>query len=105
MPKKFPHFKQSQSSECGATCLQMIALYYGRLFSVEHLLMLSRQRENGVSMLGICEAAEQIGMHAVGAKLTFTRLIDDIPLPGIAHWEESHFVVVIEANEKNVTVA
>jgi len=105
MPKKFPHFKQSQSSECGATCLQMIALYYGRLFSVEHLLMLSRQRENGVSMLGICEAAEQIGMHAVGAKLTFTRLIDDIPLPGIAHWEESHFVVVVEANEKNITVA
>jgi ATP-binding cassette, subfamily B, bacterial len=105
MPKKFPHFKQSQSSECGATCLQMIARYYGRLFSVEHLLALSRQREDGVSLLGISEAAEQIGMHAVGARLTFARLIDDIPLPGIAHWEENHFVVVVGANDKNVTIA
>ncbi|MFQ5448336.1 MAG: peptidase domain-containing ABC transporter, partial [Saprospiraceae bacterium] len=105
MPKKFPHFKQSQSNECGATCLQMIARYYGRLFSVEKLLALSHQREEGVSMLGISEAAEKIGMHAVGARLTYSRLIDDIPLPGIAHWKQNHFVVVVEANEKTVTVA
>ncbi len=105
MPKKFPHFKQSQSSECGATCLKMIARYYGRLFSVEHLLSLSHQRENGVSLLGISEAAEHIGFHTVGAKMTFSRLIDDIPLPGIAHWEGNHFIVVVEANAKNVTIA
>ncbi len=95
-----------QSNECGAVCLRMIAKYYGRLFDTEHLLKLDRQEaESGATLLGISEAAEHIGMHSVGAKLDYERLIDDIPLPGIVHWNKNHFVVVVEVTKSQVLLA
>lgn len=101
----FPFFRQLHLRDCGAVCLKMVAEYYGKEYSIDQLKALTRQKSEGVSLLDISNAAEQIGMHTVGAKLSFSRLIDDIPLPGIAHWKGRHFVVVIEANEKGVTIA
>jgi ATP-binding cassette subfamily B protein len=83
----------------------MIAEYHGRIYPLELLRAWTFQKLEGANMLGISEAAEHIGMHTVGAKISFNRLIDDIPLPGIAHWKEQHFVVVVEANHENVTIA
>lgn len=105
MPKKFPHIKQRLSSECGAVCLQMVAKYHGRHFEIEKLLALSRQKAEGVTLLGISDAAEGIGFKSVGMKLTFEELLDDIPLPAIAHWKGEHFVVIVEAGKESVTIA
>ncbi len=105
MLKNFPHHRQPHSRDCGATCLRMIAEYYGRFYSIPKLRSLTRQTQEGATLLGISDAAEKIGMHTVGAKLTFNRLIEDIPLPGIAHWKENHFVVVVEANQKEAVIA
>ena len=33
--KSFPHITQPDSMECGATCLRMIAKFYGREYSAE----------------------------------------------------------------------
>lgn len=105
MSRKFPHHRQLNARDCGAVCLRMIAQYYGRYYSTEQLRALAHQTQEGVTLLNISQAAEQIGMHTVGARLPYNRLIDDIPLPGIVHWRENHFVVVIEANENTVTIA
>jgi ATP-binding cassette, subfamily B, bacterial len=104
MSKKYPHFKQLHSRDCGIVCLRMIAQFYGKYYTTEQLRPLAYQKREGVSLLNISEASEQIGMHTVGAKLSYRRLIDDIPLPGIAHWKENHFVVVYEADERQVTI-
>ncbi|MCC6723975.1 MAG: peptidase domain-containing ABC transporter, partial [Saprospiraceae bacterium] len=104
MSKKYPHFKQLHQRDCGIICLRMIAQFYGKCYSTEQLRALAHQKQEGVSLLNISEAAEGIGMHTVGAKLTYQRLIDDIPLPGVAHWKENHFVVVYEADAKQVTL-
>ena len=105
MSRKFPHYRQLNERDCGAVCLRMIAQYYGRFYSTEQLRSLAHQTTEGTTLLDVSEAAEHIGMHTVGARLTYNRLIDDIPLPGIVHWRENHFVVVIEANENAVTIA
>jgi ATP-binding cassette subfamily B protein len=64
-----------------------------------------RQTSEGTTLLDLSEAAEQIGMHTIGARLHYNRLMDDIPLPGIVHWRGNHFVVVIAVNEKNALIA
>ncbi|MBK9014899.1 MAG: peptidase domain-containing ABC transporter [Saprospiraceae bacterium] len=92
------------SRDCGIVCLRMVAQFYGKFYSTEQLRPMAHQKAEGVSLLNVSEAGEQIGMHTVGAKLTYRRLIDDIPLPGIAHWKENHFVVVYEASEHQVTI-
>lgn len=48
---------------------------------------------NGVSMLGISEAAEYLGFRTLGVKITMEQLIHDASLPCILHWNQNHFVV------------
>lgn len=100
----FPFYRQLQARDCGSVCLKMVAEYFGREYSIPQLRSLANQKKDGVSLLDISVAAEQIGMHTVGAKMNYERLTDDIPLPGIAHWRDNHFVVVYEATSKGVTI-
>ncbi len=105
MSKKFPHYKQLNARDCGAVCLRMVAQFYGRFYTTEQLRSLANQQREGVTLLDISNAAESIGMHSVGAQISYSRLMDDIPLPGIAHYKGNHFVVVYEATSKGVTIA
>jgi ATP-binding cassette subfamily B protein len=57
-----PSFIQHDAMDCGPTCLRMIAAHYGRIYSLEGLREKSHISREGVSMLGISEAAENIGL-------------------------------------------
>jgi len=92
--------------DCGPACLRMVAKYHGRSVSLDWLRNKSQYGKNGVSLLGLADAAESIGFKSVGAKLTFDQLINDAPLPAILHWDQYHFVVLTPAsNKKNLVVA
>lgn len=102
--KHFPHYTQHDAMDCGPTCIRMIAAFYGRYFSLQYLrekCFISRQ---GVSMLGISDAAERLGMHTIGLRIPITRLLKDVTLPCIVHWNQNHFVVLycIEKRKKHV---
>ncbi len=102
---KVTHYKQLDSMDCGPTCLRMVAKYYGKSYSTQYLRNNSFITREGVSMLGISEAAEQIGFRTRGYRLTWEQLRDEVPLPCIAHWNQRHFVVVydIKKNGKHKT--
>lgn len=92
----FIHYKQLDSMDCGPSCLQMVAKHYGKLYSLHYLRSRSFISKSGVSMLGISDAAENIGFRTIGYKLTWEQLRDEAPLPCIVHWNQRHFVVVYE---------
>ena len=69
MPK-FPHFKQLDSMDCDPTCLCIIAKYYGKSYSLQYLRSSSYITRERVSMLGISEAAENIGFRTKSYRLT-----------------------------------
>lgn len=75
--RRFPFFKQLDSADCGPTCLKMIAKYYGRSFSLEYLREKTYVSRRGVSLLGISEAAEAIGLHTKGVRLSWPHLRDE----------------------------
>ena len=93
MIKKFPHYLQPDSMDCGPTCLRMIAKHYGKNFSLQTLRARSFITREGVSMLGISDAAEFIGFRTTGVRISFAQLLEDVPLPCILHWNQNHFVV------------
>jgi ATP-binding cassette subfamily B protein len=72
----------------------MIAKYYGRSYTLQNLRERSFITREGVSMLGISDAAESIGMHTQGVRITLEQLVEDVPLPCILHWNQNHFVVL-----------
>lgn len=100
MQKSFPNFRQLDAMDCGPTCLRMIAKYYGRSFSVQYLRESSFITREGVSMLGISDAAESIGFRTNGVKITFEQLVSEKPLPCILHWNQNHFVVCYAIKKK-----
>ena len=105
MPKSFPFYQQLDAMDCGATCLRMIARHFGRFYSLEYLRDLTYMGKQGVSLLGISDAAEHIGLQSLAVKTTYDRLAQDIPLPCIAHWNQEHFVVVHKADKKYAWIA
>lgn len=85
--------------DCGPTCLRMIAQYYGRHFSTQTIRDLSFITRQGVSLLGISEAAEKIGFRTTGVKLDLCKL-SQVNLPCIIHWRSHHFIVVYKIIQK-----
>ena len=100
MIKPFPHYQQLDSMDCGPSCLRMIAKYYGRSYSLQNLRERSFITRQGVSMLGISDAAESIGFRTRGVRISLEQLIEDVPLPCILHWNQDHFVVLYGIKKK-----
>lgn len=88
-------YKQLSGMDCGPTCLRMISKYYGKHFNIDSLRQLSGYGKEGVSLLGISEAAENIGFRTRSVQLDFDQLVNDAPLPCILHWGQNHFVVLL----------
>ena len=96
--KPFPNHRQLDAMDCGATCLRMVAKYYGKTFSNQFLRERSFITREGVSMLGISDAAEYIGFRTQGVKISLEEL-KQAPLPCILHWNQNHFVVLYKVKK------
>jgi len=103
--RRFPFYKQLDAMDCGPTCLRMVAKFYGKNFSLQTIRDRSFLTRDGVSFLGISDAAESLGMKSVGARITFKQLAQEVPLPAIVHWKHEHFVVVYEVKRGKIRVA
>jgi len=97
--KSFQHYQQLDAMDCGPTCLRMVAKHFGKTFSLQNLREKSRITREGVSLLGISDAAEAIGFRTMGVKITFKQFVEKVKLPAIVHWGQDHFVVVYKITE------
>jgi len=102
---KFPFYRQLDSMDCGPTCLRMVAKHYGKSYSLDTLREKAYLSREGVSLLGISDAAETLGMRTLSIRTSVDRLVDEVPLPCIAHWNQHHFVVVYDSDKNKIRVA
>lgn len=106
MFRTFPFYRQLDAMDCGAACLKMIAKHHGRYYSLERLRGMTYLGREGVSLLGISDAAEEIGLQTLAVQTTYDQLVGVIPMPCIAHWnDEEHFVVIYRATKNYVWIA
>lgn len=105
MAKKFPFFRQLDRMDCGPSCLRMISKFYGKSYSLQYLRDITYQDREGVSLHAISEASEMLGFRSLAVKVDYNTLVEDVPVPCIAHWRQNHFVVVYKATKKHVWVA
>ena len=105
MIKSFPFYHQLESADCGPSCLRMIAKYYGRSYSIQYLREQAFITREGVSMLGISDAAERIGFRTMGVKVTLEQLRAEVPLPCVLHWNQNHFVVLYKVKNGKYYIA
>ncbi len=86
--------------DCGPACLRMISKYYGHHYSLQTLRQKCFITREGVSLLGISDAAESIGFRTCGVKITGDQLVNEAMLPCILYWNNSHFVVCYKIKRK-----
>lgn len=97
--KKFPFYKQPDAKDCGPTCLRIIAKHYKKSIPLQHLRTLSETTREGSGLLGLSNAAENLGFRTLGVKIDFDTLVADAPLPCIVHWNKNHYVVVYKIDK------
>jgi len=101
----FPFVKQYDAMDCGPACLKMIAGFYKKKFSLEFLRKRCFITKEGVSFLGLSEAADSIGFKTIGVKIPFEILEEKVTLPCIVYWQQKHFIVVYKIKNGIVWVA
>lgn len=86
--------------DCGPTCLRMVARFYGKSYTLDTLKEKSHLDRQGVSMLGISEAAESIGLRTTAALATYDALAEEKPFPAVIHWRHNHFIVLYKIDKQ-----
>lgn len=74
-------------------------------FSLESLRKKCYITREGVSFLGLSEAADSLGFRTIGVKIPFEMLNENVPLPCIVHWRQKHFIVVYKIKNDKIWVA
>jgi ATP-binding cassette subfamily B protein len=89
---------QNDVMQCGAASLCMICRHFGSKVSLDFVDNLCKATKEGVSMLAISEAAEELKFETATVRLTIEELCQ-APLPAILHWGQNHFVVIEKINK------
>ena len=84
--------------QCGIACLVMICRHYGKVYSIDTLSQICHATTEGVSMLGISEAATSLGFQTTCGRISIDQL-SQTPLPCILHWNQNHFVVLYKVKK------
>lgn len=97
----FSSFIQPDKMDCGPACLCMISEHYGRRISLPEMRKMSFSTREGTSILGLSGAAEALGFHSQGVKLTWEQFRDEASLPCIVHWNQNHFIVAYKITKRH----
>ncbi len=108
--KNLKFIRQLDSADCGPTCLKMISDWYGGHVSLQKLREMCHISKEGVSLKGIANAAELIGMRSIAVRISYAKSEDseglvNFPLPCIAFWRQQHFVVVEKIRGPHIWIA
>ena len=101
----FPFVKQYDAMDCGPACLKMIAGFYKKNYSLDYLRKKCFITREGVSFLGLSEAADSVGFRTLGVKIPYDLLEEKVTLPCIVHWRQNHFVVVYRIKDDKLWIA
>lgn len=97
-PHKTSFIRQKDQSDCGVACLASMVRYFGGEVSLERLRALSGTSKQGTTLLGLCQAAQQIGLEAEGFEAESIDILYELHHPVILHvvmeGKLEHYVVV-----------
>ncbi len=101
--RRVPVIMQMGVTECGAACLAMILSYFGRKTEVVELSESCGVGRDGLTAKTITKSARHYGLRVKAFSLEPSQF-KLVPLPAIAHWNFSHFVVVERWSPQTVEI-
>jgi ATP-binding cassette subfamily B protein len=92
-------YKQLENSDCGITCIRIIAKYYGKDVPLNILRTRCDVSRIGVSLNDIVDCAKSIGLKSIPVTVSKENIFR-MPLPAILFWKQQHYVVLYKVNTK-----
>ena len=93
----FKCFRQIEHSDCGLTCIRMIANSYGVNIPMRYLHHITDLNRLGMSIRDITSCCKKIGLDSVAVQVGPEHFFN-MPLPAILFWQQRHFVVLYKYN-------
>ncbi|NBD21184.1 ATP-binding cassette domain-containing protein [Aquabacterium fontiphilum] len=101
--RRAPLILQSEATECGLACLAMIASAHGH---ETDLLTLRRRFEissRGATLARLMDVATELGLSTRALRLELDEL-PQLQTPCVLHWDMNHFVVLVKADARQLTI-
>ncbi|NOT63609.1 MAG: peptidase domain-containing ABC transporter [Acidobacteria bacterium] len=102
--RSFQHIKQIDEMDCGAASLAMVCRHFGRKVSITRIRQAVHTATDGTSLRGLCHGAEALGLAARSVKASKSN-VANMPLPAIIHWDNYHWAVLFDVDDKHAWVA
>ena len=92
--RSVPVVLQSETSECGLTCLAMVAAFHGLQLDMPQLRRRFSTSVRGVGLGRMLEIARALGLDGRPLRIE-PDYLSELSLPCILHWNLDHFVVLV----------
>jgi ATP-binding cassette subfamily B protein/ATP-binding cassette subfamily C protein len=104
---QYPCISQSNEEDCGAACLASICKYYGRVLSLNHCREAVGTGQLGTTLLGLKRGFESLGFNtrSVRASAEILDHLQELPLPGVIHWQGHHWVILYGQQRHKFVIA
>lgn len=102
--------RQHYNYDCGAACLASVAAYYGIRHSLAEIRLACGCTPDGISIQGLIDGAEKIGLAAKGYKSPTKDIspLMEIQAPVVAHTRDGygglHFVTILNTGKKRIKI-
>jgi ATP-binding cassette subfamily B protein RaxB len=101
--RRLPVVLQTESAECGLSCLAMIATYHGYCVDLSELRRRFSVSLKGMNLAQIVRVAQQLELGTRAVRLDLDEL-GNLSLPCLVHWGFDHFVVVKSVKGRRVII-
>lgn len=82
-----------EHSDCGITCIRIVARYYGKKVPLKTLRELCDVGRMGISLRDIMQCTRKLGFRSEAVKIHLAD-VERMPLPAILYWDQRHYVVL-----------
>jgi ATP-binding cassette subfamily B protein len=100
---RVPIILQRQTADCGAACLAMVLAAHGKQVQTEEIHRLMKLGPQGVDAHTLLKVAQRFGLRGRGVAVDLSAL-QQLPLPAILHWRNSHYVVLVAWRKKSAEI-
>ena len=91
--RRIKSYQQLEHSDCGITCIRIVAHYYGKTIPLRMLRELCDVGRMGISLRDIMKCTRELGFRSEAVKICLAD-VERMPLPAILYWEQRHYVVL-----------
>jgi ATP-binding cassette subfamily B protein RaxB len=101
--QKLPVMLQTEASECGLTCLTMIAGFHGYEIDLARLRQKFSVSLKGTTLANLIDIATGMELSSRALRLEIDEM-SELQMPCILHWDFNHFVVLKQVSRHYIVV-